>query len=308
MKPKHCICLLALSLMQVACVTTGIDLPSVTTSGQGESLPGKVIWHDLLSDTPGETRAFYSELFGWEFKSLDAIGGNYEIISHEGKAIGGMVDQTRLPTTADISQWVVILAVADVNAATDAVVNAGGTVFTPPTSLGARGDIAVVADPQGAIVALLQTGGGDPADDATGVANGDFLWNELWAANVDSATQFYQNIAPYTLEKLTFNAAGSNIPYRVLSSQGRPRVGIRSNPVPDSSPRWQSYLRVESLGAMEAILSRVPQLGGSVLMIATERPEGGYVSVIEDPSGAVVALQTWPMGSDHRLIAEQGGR
>lgn len=308
MNIRRCICLLALSLMQVACATTRIDLPSLTTSGQGENLPGKVVWHDLLSDAPDKTRIFYSELFGWEFSSLDAIGGNYEIISHEGKAIGGMVDQTRLPTTADISQWVVILAVADVTAAADAVVDAGGTVFTPPTSLGSRGEIAVVADPDGAIVALLQTGGDDPADSQAEAANGDFLWNELWAANVDTATDFYQRIAPYTLKKLTFNAAGTNIPYRVLSSQGRPRVGIRSNPVPDSSPRWQSYLRVESLGAMEAILARVPALGGSVLMIATERPEGGYLSVIEDPSGAVVALQTWPMGSVHRNIAGNEGR
>ena len=266
-----------------------------------------MVWHDLLSDTPGETRTFYSELFGWEFKSLDVIGGNYEIISHEGKAIGGMVDQTRLPTTADISQWVVILAVADVAAAADAVVTAGGKVFTPPTSLGARGEIAVVADPQGAVVALLQTGGDDPTDAGADVANGGFLWNELWAENVDTATEFYQNIAPYTLEELTFNAGDDNVPYRVLSSQGRARVGIRSNPVPDSSPRWQSYLRVESLGAMEAILSRVPELGGSVLMMATERPEGGYVSVIEDPSGAVVALQTWPMGSVRRNIADNRG-
>jgi len=43
-------------------------------------------------------------------------------------------------------------------------------------------------------------------------------------------------------------------------------------------------------------------------MIATERPEGGYLSVIEDPSGAVVALQTWPMGSVHRNIAGNEGR
>lgn len=305
---KQCIYLLALSLTQLGCATSQIDLPALTTSGQGENLPGKVVWHDLLSDKPGETRAFYSELFGWEFKSLDIIGGNYEIISHKGKAIGGMVDQTRLPTTADISQWVVILAVADVAAATDAVVTAGGKVFTPPTSLGTRGEIAVVADPQGAIVALLQTGGDDPVDAGAGVANGGFLWNELWAENVDSAAQFYQNIAPYTLEKLTFNAGGNNIPYRVLSSQGHARAGIRPNPVPDSTPRWQSYLRVDSLGAMEAILSKVPTLGGSVLMMTTERPEGGYVSVIEDPSGAVVALQTWPLGSVRRNIADNRGQ
>jgi predicted enzyme related to lactoylglutathione lyase len=305
---KQCIYLLVLSLTQLACATTQIDLPSLTTSGQGGNLPGKVIWHDLLSDTPGETRVFYSQLFGWEFTSLDSMGGNYEIISHGGKAIGGMVDQTRLPTTADISQWVVILAVDDVVTATEAVVAAGGKVFTPPTSLGTRGEIAVVADPQGAIVALLQTDGDDPTDTEAGLANGDFLWNELWTGNVDTASQFYQKIAPYTLEKLTFDAAGSHVPYRVLSSQGRARAGIRSNPVPGSSPRWQSYLRVESLGAMEAILSRVPELGGSVLMTATQRPEGGHVSVIEGPSGAVIALQTWPLGPAHDTMAAKGGR
>lgn len=300
------ICLLAVALSLTACSTTSIDLPALTTSGQGGNLPGKVVWHDLISDAPDETRAFYAGLFDWEFRSLDSVGGNYEIISHNGEAIGGMVDQNRLPSTADISQWVVILAVTDVAAATDTVAAAGGTVFTPPTSLGSRGEIAVVADPQGAIVALLQTGGGDPADAGAAVATGGFLWSELWTANVDSATRFYQQIAPYTLEELTFNAQGSNVPYRVLSAQGRPRVGVRSNPVPDSSPRWQSYLSVESLGAMEAILARVPELGGSVLMIATERPEGGYVSVIEDPSGAVIALQTWPAGPARQTIAGKG--
>ena len=305
---RHRICLLAVALSLAACSTTSIDLPALTASGTGEKLPGKVVWHDLISDAPDETRTFYSALFDWQFRSLDAVGGNYEIISHNGEAIGGMVDQNRLSSTVDISQWVVILAVADVAAATDAVAAAGGKVFTPPTSLGARGEIAVVADPQGAIVALLQTGGDDPADAGAPAATGGFLWSELWTTNVDGAASFYQKIAPYKPEKLTFNAQGSNVPYRVLSAQGRPRVGIRSNPVPDSSPRWQSYLSVESLGAMEAILARVPELGGSVLMMATERPEGGYVSVIEDPAGAVIALQTWPVGTARQNIAGNGGR
>ena len=289
---------LALALTVTSCSTTPINLPAVAGTGGSAALPGKVIWRDLLTDTPEQTRAFYAELFGWTFEALDGDDGEYTLIRHNGELIGGMVNQLHLPTTADISQWVTVLAVRDAEAAAATLLDAGGTVFSPPTSLGARGTIAVVADPQGAVLALLQTDGRDPADTGATVATGAFLWDELWATDVDAASDFYQRMAPFEIKQLDFEVADQSITYRVLSTQGKPRAGIRPNPVPEMGPMWVNYLRVDNLAAMTDIVARVPALGGGVLSPPTARPEGGYVAVITGPSGAGIALQTWPLKAD----------
>jgi len=279
-------------LLLGACATQ-FNMPPVTRSADGTHLPGKIIWHDLLSDTPEQTRAFYTQLFDWEFESLPDKSINYMLIHHRGELIGGMVDQNRLPNKEDISQWVVGLSVVDIEAATDTLREAGGTVFTPPTSLGDRGDIAIVADPQGALLALLQTRQGDPVDVSVTPAPGGFLWDELWAEEVSGATDYYRGMAAYEVAEEALGTEQNPVEYRVLKTQGRARAGIRLNPVEGLKPMWVSYLRVADATALEAILEQVEPLGGQILFPATERPGGGVVAVIAGPSGAGIALQTW---------------
>jgi predicted enzyme related to lactoylglutathione lyase len=284
--------LLGLILVLGACATQ-FNMPPVTQVANGEYLPGKIIWHDLLTDTPVRTEVFYSELFGWKFEALADKKINYTLISHEGELIGGMVDQNRLPNKMDISQWVVGLSVVDIEKTTQTLLEAGGTVYTPPTSLGERGQIAVVADSQGALLALLETRDGDPLDGEGPPVPGDFLWDELWADDVAGAAQFYHRLSPYTIAEETLGSEESPLDYRVLKTNDRPRAGIRPNPVEDLEPMWVSYLRVADLAELDRILEAVEPLGGRILVPATERPSGGVVAVIAGPSGAGIALQTW---------------
>jgi len=288
--------------VSLACTATQFSIPPVAQTADGSRLPGKVIWHDLLSDTPEQTRAFYGGLFGWEFRALPGGNINYEVIYHRGEAIGGMVDQNRLPTTADISQWVAVFSVADLAQAADSVRSSGGTVLTPPTSLGARGRIAVVTDSQGAVLALLETAGGDPADGDGPPESGEFLWNELWVGNVGKALDFYSAVFPFSGEERSLPEGDSVVEYLVLKSAGRPRAGVRTTPGDDLPSSWVSYLRVADQQELNDILSKVEALGGTVLVPATPRPAGGMVAMIEGPSGAGIALQTWPLRQD---IAEQ---
>jgi uncharacterized protein len=288
--------------VSMACTATRFSIPPVAQTSDGARLPGKVIWHDLLSDTPEQTRAFYGGLFGWEFRALAGGNINYEVIYHRGQAIGGMVDQNRLPATADISQWVAVFSVADVEKAAAAVRSSGGTVLTPPTSLGERGRIAVVTDSQGAVLALLETAGGDPADAGDSPQSGEFLWNELWVGNVDKARDFYGSVFPFSGEERSLPEGDSAVEYLVLESAGRPRAGIRTKPGDDLPTSWISYLRVADQQELDDILSKVEALGGTVLVPATPRPAGGMVAMIAGPSGAGIALQTWPLRQD---IAQQ---
>ncbi|MEH6471134.1 MAG: VOC family protein [Halopseudomonas sp.] len=292
----------ALAVLAIAsCSSTAINMPALTDTPTDARLPGKIVWHDLVTDTPEASQHFFNELFGWEFEQLGLDLGffrtvNYTLIRHNGQLIGGMVDQTRLDARADISQWVVLLSVEDIEAATLALQNAGGTIFKPPTDLADRGTIAIVADPQGALLTLIETRTGDPLDsDDTSVGN--FLWNELWTNDVDKATAFYQTIAPYQAENRQLKKPHSDHTYRLLSTNAKPRVGILPNPVEGLAPLWVSYIRVKDSAALDSIVARVEALGGSLLLAPQDRPSGGRVALIADPSGAGIALQTWPKAS-----------
>lgn len=290
--------LIRLNLTLVAVLILGacaaqFSVPPISQTVTEEHFPGKIVWHDLLTDTPAKTRAFYSELFGWEFRSLSDASINYTMIYQGERMIGGMVDQNRLPNKEDISQWVIGLSVSDIAQATQRFSAEGGTVFTPPTSLGDRGTIAIVGDPQGAILALLQTRDGDPVDTHDTPAQGEFLWDELWAADVNGAAKFYSQLAPYVVGEERLGTDESPVEYRILRTLDKPRAGIRTNPVEGLMPMWVSYLRVTDAASLDGILERVESLGGRILVPATPRPRGGVVAVIAGPSGAGIALQTW---------------
>lgn len=282
-----------LALLVAGCATVAPDLPAITDSPGNERTSGRVIWHDLITDTPEASRAFYGELFGWEFEKPPSFIGfgkddSYMLIRHKGELIGGMLDANILRRDVEISQWVTVMSVADLDAAVGRVEASGGEVLTAPTDVGSRGAIAVVAGPDKAIIALLQTLEGDPAE-ALPEVNG-WLWNELWTDDVDTATAFYKNLSGLQHDDRT--PEGSDTRYRVLLDGDTPRAGIMASPFPGALPVWVNYLRVEDPAAVAA---RVESLGGRVIVPAQPRDVGGIVAFIAGPSGAGIALQTWPL-------------
>jgi predicted enzyme related to lactoylglutathione lyase len=287
---------LILVISVVACATVEIDLPSVTESPTNERSPGKIIWRDLLTHDLEGSKEFYGSLFGWEFEAVGSESGfgsdsTYTLIRHEGKLIGGMIDTVAMNGKDDISQWVVVMSVEDVDKSAAAFAASGGEVMTPPTDLRRRGRLAVVRDAEGALLGLLQTKDGDPADSEP-VVDG-FLWDELWTTDMDGATEFYTGVTGLQADELNIERdEAASVSYRLLKSGDTPRVGIMPKPLEGLSPVWVSYLRVESPADIAA---RVDALGGRVIVEAQARSIGGEVAFVAGPSGAGIALQTWPL-------------
>jgi len=284
------------ALLVTACATINLDLPAVTVTPGGERLPGKVIWRDLLTHDTNASQEFYETLLGWEFESIGSDAGlasdsTYKLIRHKGRLIGGMIDTVALNNRSDISQWVVSMSVTNIDDAVARFSAAGGEVLTPPKDLQRRGRMAVVRDAEGALLALLQTRDGDPADREPEI--GGFLWEELWTTNIESATAFYESVAGLKAASWDIDEnQESGASYRLLKDGDKPRVGIMPNPLEGLKPVWVSYLRVESPASITA---QVAGLGGRVIVEARPRALGGEVAFIAGPSGAGIALQTWPL-------------
>ena len=302
------ICMLVIVLIAplYSCANMQPSLPAITDVATGTYQPGKIVWHDLITHTPEASKRFYGELFGWEFEDLGIDFGfgrtvNYSLIRHQGELIGGMIDANHIgrPNPENLSQWVVVMSVADLDAAVKAVEDAGGKVLTPPQDVAERGRIALVEDSQGAALALLQTRNGDPADREPAV--GDFLWDEVWPVDLDQAITFYQRVTGLQPGVYPANRGQQ---YRYMTDADKPRFGLLQQPVEALSPTWVSYVRVQQ---PESIAARVTELGGRVLLPVQPRNVGGEVALIAGPSGAGFAIQTWSGKAATALMQHSGG-
>ncbi len=268
-------------------------MPSITESPTNSRHPGKVVWRDLLTNDPKASQRFYGELFGWEFEAPGIDIGfrddnAYTLIRHNGHLIGGIVNTRALGRKENISQWITTISVSDIDAASAIITTRGGQLLTAPTYLEHRGYLAVAEDPDGAIFALVQTRDGDPPDREA--QNSDFLWDELWTGDVSGATAFYAAVAGY--EREDRDVGDGSRTYGILMADNKPRAGIIANPFEGERPVWVNYIRVAE---PSALTSRVGLLGGRVLVEAQARPAGGKVAFVAGPSGAGIALQTWPL-------------
>jgi predicted enzyme related to lactoylglutathione lyase len=116
--------------------------------------------------------------------------------------------------------------------------------------------------------------------------HGKFVWNELISPDPAKSGAFYTALLDWTLQEADMGGGGS---YRLFQNGGHNVAGLIATPpgAPEGQTHWLGYIAVEDL---DAALTRVPELGGTVLMPAKDIPEVGRISVIADPVGAVVSL------------------
>jgi len=121
---------------------------------------GTVVWADLNSSDPGQASAFYGELFGWKIvagKNMAPVGPkDYGHIVNGDDFIGGIAPASALaPGTPP--HWLIYFAVADCDAAVSRTQSAGGTILMPAITMEKVRKFAVLADPQGAAFAVVET-------------------------------------------------------------------------------------------------------------------------------------------------------
>ena len=239
--------------------------------------PGKFVWHDLVTSDVATTKSFYGQLFSWTFEER----GRYTIVSLHDKRIGGILDIQPVTPERHAARWISSLSVSDVDQATSIVLANGGKVHRGPENIGDRGRVALVSDPQGAQLSLIHTKKGDPSDGP--IAEGSWLWHELWTNNPDSSVNFYQELAGYSsIEELDS--------YLILKAGDKWRAGIRNLFNQALEQRWVPVIKVNDVKAISALAK---QLGGKVIIEAENPDYADQVALLADPSGALFMIQEW---------------
>jgi predicted enzyme related to lactoylglutathione lyase len=283
---------LALSAVLGACGSGRRQIPPMTPVPTEVHYTGKFVWYDLLTHEVADVEKFYGELFGWAFEEGYGESGDFTLITHRGVPIGGIAFVDTLPGGVSRARWVPSLSVLDVDRAVEASLSAGGAVYFEPEDLGQRGRIAVVGDPQGAVLAFVRSAGGDPSD--VEPPDGGWLWTELWTRDIEAAISFYSSLVGYEVETVDTAVLQD---YTVFRRDGRARAGVRQLPWEEVMPNWLPYVRVAD---PKAVADRVESLGGRVLIAPADSIRAGSVALIADPSGGVLAVQKWPVTEDER--------
>lgn len=117
------------------------------------SAPGRVVWNELLAADDLAAAGFYAALAGLEVSSTPRQGGRYTTLRAQGRERAGIMlrpDERLKPL------WLTHFAVADVEAAAGRAAELGGKVLLAPSPQVRDSQLAVVTDPNGAILALQQ--------------------------------------------------------------------------------------------------------------------------------------------------------
>ncbi|MFJ3160421.1 VOC family protein [Streptomyces kanasensis] len=252
-------------------------------------LPGSPVWIDLGTPDLDGARAFYRELFGWDFASAGPEAGGYGMFTASGGTVAGAM--TVPPPHEGGSAWTLYFRAPDADAAATAVRAGGGSVALDPMDVLDLGRMALFTDPTGAGFGVWQPRALQGLD-VVGEPNA-LTWTELYTPDPVTDLSFYDQVfgmeahtahpgSAYTL--LQPPGGGPDAPADafggVVPLAGDPAEGA-------DGPCWTPYFEVGDLDAAVALAER---LGGTVRRGPGALAGLGRSALLTDPYGARFAV------------------
>jgi predicted enzyme related to lactoylglutathione lyase len=251
---------------------------------------GRIVWYELLTSDPKAAIAFYTEVVAWQTMAGDTP--DYTMFAAQQGPLGGV---WQLPDMAKQQgarpYWQANIQVENRDASVAQVKQLGGKVYHTEEAPGI-GRFAVIADPQGAVVALFEPARDMASHDAT--KPGEFSWHELYTTDNQAAFDFYRQLVGW--DKLGEFDMGPMGKYLLWGRGGVQLGGMMTMPpdmtAPDGSklpPGWTYYITMEDF---DAAFERAKAKGARVLNGPMPVPGGQRIVQLLDPQGAAFALVT----------------
>ena len=258
-----------------------------------DSTDGAFIWYELMTTEPAASKRFYDAVVGWDIdENSVAPGIDYRMIKRsDGGNAGGVfaLKQEHLDGGAR-PMWLGYLHTSDVDAKVEAIKADGGGVMMEPWDQPGVGRLAMITDPSGAPIYLMDPippeGQPDAASDVFSVDQPQHVrWNELSTTDQDGAIAFYKRHFGWGQEgAMDMGEFGS---YAFIQ-QGSTGIGAIMRKMPQMPvSMWTYYIGVDDI---DRATKAVTDGGGTILHGPMEIPGGEYSLNGLDPQGASFGL------------------
>lgn len=116
---------------------------------------GAFSWSELTTSDPAAAAAFYGQLFGWTSQDMGDEMGGYRVVKVGDTSVAGISGP--MPGSPDVPpHWGCYVTVDDTDSVAARCQQLGGKVLVPPMDVPTVGRMAVLQDPQGAVISVMQ--------------------------------------------------------------------------------------------------------------------------------------------------------
>lgn len=248
-------------------------------------MTGTFCWADLGTSDACAARQFYAGVFGWHCEDLRPDGGvGYTVFRLGGHRVAALYQQDSPPASQPGSpHWLPYISVQNADRLAERAKALGGTVLVEPLDVFEVGRLAIIRDPEGAVLALWEPGA-HPGAGAMG-APSTIAWNELLTPDPERAAAFYGGLLGWTAARERLGDSA----YTYFRDGDRARGGMLEiapewGPV---APHWLVYFAV---GDCERAVTEAVAMGGDVLVPPRDVDGAGRYAVLQDPQGATFAV------------------
>ena len=110
-----------------------------------------------------------------------------------------------------------------------------------------------------------------------------FVHIELNTTDLTQAKTFYGDLFGWKMEDLPMPQG----PYTMLDVGEGTGGGMMTHPIPGAPSSWLPYVQVDDI---TVATQKAKSLGATVMKDVTEVPNMGWLSIITDPTGAMLGL------------------
>lgn len=247
---------------------------------------GDFIWYELLAKDAEAAQAFYGSILNWTYADSGQESVDYRIINAGENSVGGLMEITAdMAANGARPTWLGYILVDDVDKCVESIGHAGGKAMMPAMDVPNVGRIAMVTDPQGAVLYVMK-----PAMEGESLAFafdhprvGHCAWNQLATSDQKEAWHFYGTRFGWLKEgEMDMGGMGA---YEFIRHGGM--IGAMMPVQGSMPPHWMQFFRVPDIDVAKAA---VETGGGAVLHGPDQIPGGDYSMVCTDPQGALFGL------------------
>ena len=244
---------------------------------------GQFIWYELTTPDVAAAKKFYPRFTGWGLQPFD---DDYTMWTTGGVPMAGLLELTDEMRQQGVPpNWMPYVECSDVDETAAKARSLGGRVVHGPADIPGTGRIAVVEDPQGAVIGVYKPANPGRAWDGTPVV-GQFSWHELMTTDYRAAFEFYR--ALFGWEQNGEMDMGDGQMYSIFGKGDMMYGGMfnRFGDMQSMPPFWLVYINVKDVGEAVKLATKA---GATVHRPQMDIP-GGSIAILGDPQGAGFAL------------------